>query len=108
MGEQFVAASGLGPCQWAAAARALGFGKTQPELVPGAPQFTCRPEAGGPGGPRARRPRSASHRVLCRNSQLTVLTVKGCFMQICTEFILGVLGIGVEGSSHGILRGARL
>ena len=35
---------------------------------PGTPQFTHRPEAGGPGGPQGRRPSSASSHSLCWNS----------------------------------------
>lgn len=52
MGEQCVAASGLRHCQWAAVARALGLGKTQPELIPGPPSSPVdqRPEGlEGPG-----------------------------------------------------------
>ena len=51
MGERFTAASRPGPGQWAAMVRALELCRTQPPACPQAPQFTRRPEAGGPGGP---------------------------------------------------------
>lgn len=35
-------------------------------------------------------------------SQLTDLTLKGRFTQLCTEFILGSLGIGEREGSRGI------
>lgn len=35
-------------------------------------------------------------------SQLTDLTLKGRFTQLCTEFILGALGIGEREGSRGI------
>lgn len=69
-GERLAAASQSGPGRWATAARALGLCESEPAPCPRAPQFTHRPEAGGPGGPRGPRdipPRCASHLAFCRN-----------------------------------------
>lgn len=52
---------------WALPTAGLGDRSTKhTRECPGAPQFTYRPEAGGPGGPQGRRPRSASVREIGR------------------------------------------
>ena len=84
-GERFAAASSLGPCQLPASVTAL---QNTPENVPGPPQFTYRPEAGGPGGPQGRRPQSASNRNLCRNSTAKLLKVQfSSVAQSCLTFL---------------------
>lgn len=63
VGERFAATPRPGP--WTAA-RTLELCRTQFRPVPGPPSSPLA-EARGPGGPRDRRPQSASHRALCRN-----------------------------------------
>lgn len=67
-GESLAAASQSAPGRWTAAARVLGLCGSEPVTYPRASQGTRRPEAGGPGGPRDRLPRCASHLALCWNS----------------------------------------